>query len=1133
VGIPSYRLPRDVLDREIEYIEKSGVEIQTSVSLGADRTIDNLLGEGFEAVFLAIGGHKSRKLNVEGESLQGIVDATDFLRKANLESKFKMGRDVIVIGGGNVALDCARMARRLGNGRVKVVCLESREEMPSHEWEIQQALDEGIELYPSLGPKRLLGDGEKVTGVETLNVKSVFDDMGRFNPTFHPDTESPMECDMVILAIGQFPDFSFLKEEDGVELTRRGTVKVDPESLKTSRAGVFAGGEAASGPGMAIEAIAMGRNAAISIDRYLSGETVRVEDWQPVRDSKTEEGFTVPEDIDKAARENPGHIPAEKRVKNFDEFEFGLTEEMAKREAERCLSCGVCCECMECVKACEVLNAIDHEEKKDEVTLDNVGAIVVAVGKNRIPVGGELANVLLQRQGVMTDGELDLLISQWGPTGGRLVTAGNGKKIKDIAYIFDLKPGAAGDSIDTGTILSRISAVIDKSPDVKLHLYNFPSSLEGALEQKLDDTKGIFFDQVEVAGIKKSGTKLRIEIGDGTDSSVGSVHIAVLATLQAPDEHTGKLADVLSIAVDDSMKLVLGNSPIETSTDGIYVCGHAAGSRNTAEAVSQGSAVASLVQERLWNSRKKRSVSIVTPSVGEYGPDRTAVFICECGGSTSEYLDVAGLKAYAEGLPQVAHSNVVSYLCSEEGVRQAVEAIEKEKITRVVTASCSCCSLEQICANCSTQRIRQKERLYAASPLPRSLFEPINIREQCAWAHHKDGGLALEKASELVAMASMRVQELKPAEVAGTALSDGVLVCGAGHDALTCAESLSRKGFGVSLLLDGNGEGQDTTDMISSLRELGTTIYERGRVEEFKGYGGDIYVRFFSGDKEISDKFGSLVLTSGEGPGQIHPVTMPVDTSLKGVFRTPHELVNGDTASLSVMGLALSSRVSAYLADGHVRSLGYVPVMEPFWCRGCGNCAEVCEFGAFELVNDNGFTRSHMKQELCKGCGTCVAYCPTGAIGASHTSTRSLNSMFGFRGDGGFPGSGRIIVFACHWSNFAGVDFYNIGRFQIPPEVRVVRVTCAGRLEESMIIKAFSSGASGVMVMGCGEDICHYRFGNRRGMERMEKAKGLLGLLGVGAHRFSVTSIPPWENGKFENLLRDFADEIREGKDGR
>jgi NADPH-dependent glutamate synthase beta subunit-like oxidoreductase/coenzyme F420-reducing hydrogenase delta subunit/Na+-translocating ferredoxin:NAD+ oxidoreductase RNF subunit RnfB len=1134
VGIPSYRLPREVLDREIEYIERSGVEIQTGVKLGADKTIDGLFQEGFKAVFIALGGHKSRKLNVEGEEFEGVVSATDFLREAHLTGKFAMGREVIVVGGGNVALDCARTALRLGPRKVKMVCLESRdltsqERMPAHEWEIHHALEEGIEINDRFGPKRILGDGVRVTGIETLDVKSVFDEQGRFNPSFHPGTEKTIEGDMVILAIGQLPDLSFLKEEDGIELARRGTMKFDPASLATSRPGVFAGGEVATGPSMAIEAIAMGRNAAFSIDQYLRGEVPRGEGWAAARDGRSEEGYRIPDDVVKAARQDPGRVEARKRTRNFEEVEFGLTEEMAKREAARCLSCGVCSECMECVKACGVLKAIHHEEKRSEIVLEGVGAIVLAVGKARVPVGGDAAAKLIREKKAVTEEELDLLLSEWGPTAGDLTGKANGKKIKEVAYLFAYgEESVKEDSFDTGAVLSRVRAITERADPPHITLIAPPASLEKALGDLAGKVEAVKWHPREV---KKDRTKLTIHAASGGEER--KADLVVIASAFAAGAHGVKLADLLRVAVDDSGNVLPGAAGrLTTGSEAVYMCGRAAGSVNTQESLAQGSSVASLVQERLWNSRTKRALPVLPPAPGDWAAERTAVFVCECGGSTSSYLDLEGLSSFARSLPEVARAEVVTYLCSEEGVRQAVQAIEREKATRVVTASCSCCSLEQICTNCSTQRIRQKERLYRAAPLPRSLFEPINIREQCAWVHYDDPDGALEKAKELVAMAVMRAGSLSPYLVTKLDLSPGVLVCGTGHDALTCAGSLARKGFSVSLLpvMDERAHGDERS--LAELKSGGVEMLAPGKILEVRSYGGDVLVRSVMGGGEKSLRYGSVVLTGLAAPRSSHPVSLPFDTSQGGVFRSPEGPRPARRERLEMAGMALSSRVAAYLAESELRAPAFAPGYDPFWCRGCGTCTEVCEFGAFELVDDKGFTRSRMIRELCRGCGTCAAYCPTGALSASHATTKSLNSMFTYLGNGRLPARDRIVVFACHWSNYTGTDFYQLGRFKVPPEVRVVRVTCAGRLEESMIIKAFSSGALGVVVMGCGEDICHYRFGNKRGMERMERARELLSLLGIDGNRFMVTSVPAWESGKFQRMIEEFTETVRSGRHG-
>jgi len=270
VGIPEYRLPKYVLDTEIEYIKDLGVEIRTNTAVGKVLSFNDLLKEEeYKAIFIATGAHKSRKLRVEGEDMEGIFHALDLLRQVNLRKRPKLGKRVVVIGGGNVAMDGARTALRLGAEVVQMACLESREEMPAHEWEIREALTEGVALNVSWGPKEILGDRKKVTGVKFVRCVSVFDENGRFNPSFDETVTKVLEGDTVILAIGQAPDLSFLREKTDVLGGR--AIAVDPMTMETSLPGVFAGGDAVSGPATVIEAVAAGKIAAASIDRYLRG----------------------------------------------------------------------------------------------------------------------------------------------------------------------------------------------------------------------------------------------------------------------------------------------------------------------------------------------------------------------------------------------------------------------------------------------------------------------------------------------------------------------------------------------------------------------------------------------------------------------------------------------------------------------------------------------------------------------------------------------------------------------------------------------------------------------------------------------------------------------------------------------
>ncbi len=288
LGIPTYRLRREVIQAEIRAIIGMGVELRTNTKLGRDFTLASLKDEGYAAVFIGAGAMRSRDLQIPGVELDGVLKAVDFLINANTGYRVELGERVVVVGGGNVALDVARtalreeapsetaafdvarVAVRMGARDVNVVALEARFEMPAHEYEIEEAEVEGITIRHRLGPHRIVGDTH-VEGLETLDVSSVFDPDGRFNPKLIDGTEKTIPCDSVILAIGQAPDLSWLQPDDGVEISPRGTIAVERESLATSAAGIYAGGDVAFGPRNLIDAIGDGRRAAAAIHRQISG----------------------------------------------------------------------------------------------------------------------------------------------------------------------------------------------------------------------------------------------------------------------------------------------------------------------------------------------------------------------------------------------------------------------------------------------------------------------------------------------------------------------------------------------------------------------------------------------------------------------------------------------------------------------------------------------------------------------------------------------------------------------------------------------------------------------------------------------------------------------------------------------
>jgi NADPH-dependent glutamate synthase beta subunit-like oxidoreductase len=362
LGIPEYRLPRDVLKAQVREILDLGVTLRLNSRLGTDFSLQSLRTEGFNAILLAIGLHQGRKLRVDGEDLDGVISGIDFLLNINLGYRFSIGKKVVVIGGGNVAIDVARSALReeqqaaaeqiamkelmdvsrsalrLGARDVHLMCLESREEMPAFASEIEEGIQEGLKIHPSLGSKRFIGSQGKLTGIETIRCSSLFDAQHRFNPTFEPGTEAILECDTVILAIGQASDLSFLAPGDGVQVTRQGTLAIDPNTLMTTAAGIFAAGDIAFGPRLIISAVADGKKAAEQIHRYLRGP-----EWRPqtrLVQITVLDHHQMPEAYDTYSRLPIPVVPLDRRT-GIAEVEVGYSEGEAQQEARRCLQCWI------------------------------------------------------------------------------------------------------------------------------------------------------------------------------------------------------------------------------------------------------------------------------------------------------------------------------------------------------------------------------------------------------------------------------------------------------------------------------------------------------------------------------------------------------------------------------------------------------------------------------------------------------------------------------------------------------------------------------------------------------------------------------------------------------------------------
>ena len=369
LGVPEYRLPRELIRLEVNAILSLGVELKLNAAVGRDFSLADLQRQGFQAFFISIGAHKSRDLQIEGVELDGVLRAVDFLLNVNLGYRVELGKKVIVIGGGNVALDVARTAARqervevghvtevaealdvarsavrFGAKEVHLVCLEDWKEMPASTDEISEAREERIEIHPRRGPNRIIGRDGAVAGLETVDCVSVFDDHGRFNPKFAPHTEKIMDADTVIMAIGQTSDLSWIHPGDGIEVTPRNTIKVDPATLATTAPGVFAGGDVSFGPRNAIDAIANGKKAARSIHHYCTRD--KIEGVELVLSEREAEIIVYDTKkykrswgYEKTQRVPIPVLPIDRRI-GVSQIELGYTEEQAIEEASRCLHCWV------------------------------------------------------------------------------------------------------------------------------------------------------------------------------------------------------------------------------------------------------------------------------------------------------------------------------------------------------------------------------------------------------------------------------------------------------------------------------------------------------------------------------------------------------------------------------------------------------------------------------------------------------------------------------------------------------------------------------------------------------------------------------------------------------------------------
>lgn len=612
VGIPEYRLPKKVLQPEIEAIQRLGVKIRLNSRVGKNGlTLDGLWQEDYKAIFVAVGAHKSMKLDIPGEDFEGVYYGVSFLRDVNLGRRVRVGEKIAIVGGGNVAIDAARTALRLGCREVTIIYRRSRHEMPASEEEIVEAEHEGIKIQYLASPVRMLGKDGKVLGMECIAMKlGEPDASGRRRPIPIEGSEFTIDVDMVIPAIGQTPDLTFLPEDGRFQVSPRGTFEVNGKSLATSMPGVFAGGDAVLGPASVVHALAAGHRAAIAIDGYLQGKirlpeekllpTVAIEDMD----------LTGVEERNRAVMPT---TPSEERLAGFKEVNLGLGQDMAIQEARRCLNCGVCSGCRECEKVCQA-KAINHEMEEEYLGL-NVGTIILATGLDFYDVSklgeygyGRIANVI-------TAIEYERLSSASGPTGGELKRPSDGKVPSNIAFIqcvgsrdFKNKPYCS--TVCCMAATKEAILAYEHQPGTKSTIFYMDLRAVGKrFQEYIARAREVY----NVTYVRSRPGKIDVNRKNSNpivwyeDTATGETkqietELVILSQAMTPSRHIEKLASILGISLDPYGFAEVPDKlfyPLDTTRPGIFACGYAHSPRDIPDSVVQGSAAAARAAEVL------------------------------------------------------------------------------------------------------------------------------------------------------------------------------------------------------------------------------------------------------------------------------------------------------------------------------------------------------------------------------------------------------------------------------------------------------------------------------------------------------------------------------------------------------
>jgi heterodisulfide reductase subunit A-like polyferredoxin len=817
-GIPAFRLPKDILDKEIQYVLNLGVEVKTATSIARPKDLlkpVTILEEGsesdngFHAVFVATGAWAGRKLGIPGEDAQGIWDALDFLSAINAGNFPEIGPNVLVIGSTDLAVDAARCALRLpGIKSVHLACMESSGEMPGHSGETAEALKEGVLFHHDLGPTRIEAEGEKVVSVSFRACTSLFDEYRRLDPLFDDSNISTLPADTVIVAVGRGVDSS----RYGTEARPGGRILTDEETLATSIRGIFAGGDAVLGPASLPEAMGQGHKAAAAIDAYIRGSAqIRSTDAVSVSDSIPSSSNQIklaPNPKPNTARKNGIQMPqtdVSVRLRDMKEINLGYSRDQALSEARRCLSCGLCSECMQCVKACSA-GAILHDQQTADVDIE-VGSIILAPGSE------EFQASLWEELGygcgenVLSNVQFERMLSATGPLGGCLQRPSDGGDVRKIAFIQCVGSRDPSRGISYCSSICCLSAAKEamvaleyaQGRNLEISIFGtevraFGKDFDGYVN-RVRDENGVKYIRVRPSRVTEMpGTKNpRVTFIDSAgmerhqefDLVVFSTGIRISSSIR---DMAGRLGIDLN---EHGFAQTKRFFPLTTSRPGIYVAGAFQEPKDISESVAQGSAAAACAMEQLTAVRGTMIQRQEYPWERDVAdePPRIGVFICRCGHNISSVVDVDRVAEKAAQMADVYHAEVAVYTCSDANQQHIKEVMRKHRLNRLVVASCSSRTHEVL----FQQTLRE-------GGLNRYLFAMTNIRDECAWVHKSDPAAATAKAVDLVSMALARARHLKALPLNELPVTASALVIGGGLAGMTVAQGIAGQGFNVHLI---------------------------------------------------------------------------------------------------------------------------------------------------------------------------------------------------------------------------------------------------------------------------------------------------------------------------------------------